>query len=634
MKKFLIVGLAMSIAGVQAFAKPVNLQTAQDAAQNFMKEKSGRQIEVTALNYFSGKEAVQPAFYVFTTAQPEGFVIISGDDAVRPVLGYSLNYAFQNTDRGLSPEVKYWLETYTQQIKAVQSQNIEATNEVADLWANLLANDDAGNGNVAQKTTTVSPMLNTTWDQLPYYNKDCPATPYVLNYNPSYHAPTGCVATAMAQIMKYWNSPTTGTGSHSYSSSTVGGTLSANFGNTTYDWNNMPNALNSGSSTTQVDAVAELMYHCGVSVNMDYDTLESGAWVINYGYGANFKCSQNAMPSFFGYKSTIKGYQRSDFTDSTWLKMLKYELDNGRPVLYTGAGSVGAHAFDFDGYDNNNYFHINWGWGGMSNGYFVVDSLHPSALGTGAGSGNFNFNQEALIMIEPANSTLPANPYTPDFVADSINFSLVVDSGTFNASADTIHYGDAYNFSATLENQGPGDITQSNYTIAVLAQPIGSTNAAMLDYFSTNLAAGHTYDYHFNSSSMTSLDPGQYTIFFIYGDQQGNGYMVEPENNQSGNAINLTVLSKTEGVNDVAGQDGINIYPNPANQALHIQLKNANISVKNIQLYDQMGRRVYESKAVSGAQIQVPVSQFANGVYLLKLQTNKGEMQQKIIIRH
>jgi len=634
MKKFLIVGVAMSIAAVQAFAKPVNLQTAQKAAQNFMKEKSGRQIELTALNYFLGKEAMQPAFYVFTTVQPEGFVIISGDDAVRPVLGYSLNDAFQNADKGLSPEVKYWLETYTQQIKTVQSQNIEATNEVADLWANLLTNDNGGNGNVAQKTTTVSPMLNTTWDQMSYYNKDCPATPYLLYQNPTYHAPTGCVATAMAQIMKYWEAPTTGTGSHSYSSSTVGGTLSADFGNTTYDWNNMPNALNSSSSTTEVDAVAELMYHCGVSVNMDYDTLSSGALVINYGYGSNFPCSQNAMTNYFGYKSTIKGYERSDFNDSTWIKMLKYELDNGRPVLYTGYGSVGGHAFDFDGYDNNDYFHINWGWSGMSNGYFVVDNLQPSALGTGAGSGNFNYNQEALIMIEPANSTLPANPYTPDFSSNSANFTLIVDNGTFNASADTIHYGNAYNFSATLENQGPDDFDQSHYAIAVLAQPVNSTNAVVLDYLTTNITSGSTYDYHFNSSSMTDLPPGSYNLFFMYADQQGNGYMIEAENNQNDNAINLTVLPQTEGVNDVAGQLGINIYPNPAHQSLHIRLKNASISVKNIQLYDQMGRQVFESKAVSKTQTQVPVSQFANGVYLLKLQTNKGDVQQKVIIRH
>ena len=634
MKKFLIVGLALSMATLPVFAKPVDLQTAQKAAQNFMKEKSGRQLDVTALNYFSGKEAVQPAFYVFTTAQPDGFVIISGDDAVRPVLGYSLHHAFENADRGLSPEVKYWLGTYSEQIKAVQSQNLEATNAVSDLWTNLLTNDDAGNDKVAQKTTTVSPMLNTTWDQLPYYNKDCPATPYVANYNPSYHAPTGCVATAMAQIMKYWNTPTTGTGSHSYSSSSVGGALSADFGNTTYDWNNMPNALNSGSSTTQVDAVAELMYHCGVSVNMDYDTLSSGALVINYGYGGNFPCSQNAMPNYFGYKSTIKGYQRSDFTDSTWQKMLMFELDNGRPVLYTGYGSVGGHAFDFDGYDNNDYFHINWGWSGMSNGYFVVDNLHPSALGTGAGSGNFNYNQEALIMIEPANSTLPANPYTPDFAADSTDFTLVVDDGTFNASADTIHLGDAYNFSATLENQGPGDMTQNNYSVVVLAQPVGSTNAAMLDYFSTNLVAGNTYDYHFTTPSMTSLTPGTYLISFAYADQQGNGYMVEAENNQNDNTIMLTILPETEGVNELAAQDAVNVYPNPASQSLHIQLKSADLLVNNIQLFDQTGRQVYNGKAASGTEIQVPVNQLANGVYLLKLQTNKGDVRQKVIIRH
>ncbi|HET8572342.1 MAG TPA: thiol protease/hemagglutinin PrtT [Edaphocola sp.] len=633
MKKSFIVGIALSFSAFPVFAKPVDLETARKAAANFMDMKSGHRADLEAFNYFSGKEAVQPPFYVFTNDQSPGFVIISGDDAVRPVLGYSLHHAFQNAARGVSPEVKYWLGTYADQIKAVQNRDLEASNSVTDLWSDLLTGDDAGNGNVAQKVTTVSPMLNTDWDQLPYYNEDCPATPYSL-YNPTYHAPTGCVATAMAQIMKYWNAPATGTGTHSYSSSTVGGTMSADFGNTAYDWTNMPNVLDNNSSTTQIDAVATLMYHCGIAVNMDYDTLESGAWVINYGNSGGFACSQNALPAYFGYKSTIEGYQRSQFTDSTWLKMLKFELDNGRPVLYTGAGSVGAHAFDFDGYDDNDYFHINWGWGGLSNGYFVVDSLHPSALGTGAGSGNFNYGQEALIMIEPDSSALPANPYTPDFIPDSVNFTLVVDSGSLNASADTIHYGDPYQFSAILKNEGPGNLDHNNYNILVLAQPIGSTNAMPLDYFATDIPAGQTYNYQFSSPSMTALTPGRYMLFFVYADGQGNGYMVEGETSQSGNAQVLTILPQGEGVNELNQEHGVAVYPNPADHSVFVQVKHADIAVKSIQLYDQGGRLVYEAKAESAGQTDFPVSQLANGLYVLKLQTNKGRLQQKIVIRH
>lgn len=402
MKKNILFGLACFAFSGAVWAAPVTPQNAQKAALHFMQMETGNHaVSLKQFDYPQNEKYNQAAFYVFTTEQQPGFVIISADDAVRPVLGYSTNNGFAEVGN-ISPEVSYWLDWYAQQIYAVQQNNLKATDAIHEEWDNLMKEPDIKGGRRAteQKTTGVVPLLQTTWNQLPYYNDLCPAIPYVSS-NPTYHAPAGCVATAMAQIMKYWETPTTiGTGSHSYNGSSLGGTLSANFGSTTYDWSNMPNNISASSSQAEKDAVATLMYHCGVAVEMDYDTNASGALVINYGY-SNLACSQNAMTSYFGYSSSIKGYKREDFADSVWISMLKNELDNGRPVLYTGFGSLGGHAFDFDGYNSNEYFHVNWGWGGLSNGYFMVDNLSPSALGQGGGGGNFNSGQEVLMMIEP-----------------------------------------------------------------------------------------------------------------------------------------------------------------------------------------------------------------------------------------
>ena len=193
---------------------------------------------------------------------------------------------------------------------------------------------------------------------------------------PCGHAFTGCTITAMAQIMKYWNYPTKGTGSHSYSHPTYGN-LSADFGSTTYQWSQMPNSV-----TSQNDAVATLMYHCGVSLETDYGPSASGAFD-----------PRDALVQYFNYSSNAMLVNRGGFTNSDWIRMLKTELDLRHPIWYTGSGFFG-HSFICDGYQDADYFHFNWGWSGTSDGYFYIGNLNP-------GGNTLNENQFALISIIP-----------------------------------------------------------------------------------------------------------------------------------------------------------------------------------------------------------------------------------------
>jgi hypothetical protein len=330
-------------------------------------------------------------YYVFNINGGTGFVMVSGDDRVQPILAYSSEASF-DIDK-ISPDAKWLIEGFRNQITWVITHNEVAPEQksAASMWKEL----QQPTPKAAARTTVVAPLLTTTWDQSPHYNYLCPAG-----------TPTGCVATAMAQIMKYHNWPTVGTGYHSYSTSTVGGTLSADFGNTVYKWASMPNSI----STNNV-YIGTLMLHAGVAVSMDYTTTSSGSGAYTsetYATMAGTRyCAEYALKTFFHYKQSLHSVElvgaSGTIPTATWIGILKAEMDASRPVLYSGSGTSGGHAWVCDGYDATNKMHFNWGWGGVGpNGYYSVTSIVPPALGTGGGSGGgFNNNQSIIIGISP-----------------------------------------------------------------------------------------------------------------------------------------------------------------------------------------------------------------------------------------
>jgi len=385
------------------FCNPIDVISARNIGFQFLSSQiatisSAEQLQLAgqASSMIRGENAT-PCYYVFNVGS-SAFVIVAADDQVLPILGYSTESTFNEND--IPTNVAAYLEGFRQQISHVIQNNIPATNQITQEWQALRS----GSVYSTRSTTSVSPLLETTWNQRPYYNALCPADTAAYGGR----VPTGCVATAMAQIIRFWQYPTHGTGSHSYyannSSDGYGdyGLQSSNFATTTYQYNLMPAFLNSYSSANEINAVATLCYHCGVAVEMMYGPDGSGA----YSLGPSYPSAEYAFANYFEYPY-VNGIYRSDYTDNNWMIALKGELDEGVPVYYAASGDEGGHAFVCDGYNASDYFHYNWGWGGTYNGYFQINALNPGTIG-------FNQNHRAILNIYPPN-TISVTPSSLSF---------------------------------------------------------------------------------------------------------------------------------------------------------------------------------------------------------------------------
>ena len=373
--KFFFWLVLMMISGM-SIAQPVSRETARQAAKTFLDNNGATSAELADVSAAAGFEHL----YVFTTGN--SFVLMAADSRVQPVLGYSLNGGFDT--EGMPENKRAWIQEYSDGIQYVIEHQTRASTETSQQWRALLDGDpDAG-----RATTVVGPLVQTRWNQSDPYNLLCPSG-----------SVTGCVATAMAQVMKYWNYPEHGIGSHSYVHATYG-ELSADFQNTTYDWTNMTNTYTSSSTQTQRMAVATLMYHCGVSVNMNYGT---------GGSGASTAAVADALKTYFNYSNDVQHMDRSSYSLDDWIPILKTELDQNRPIQYHGTGSGGGHSFVCDGYRDDDYFHFNWGWGGYCDEYYVITNLNPGPGGIGSGNnGIYNDGQGAIIGIHPSECTASA----------------------------------------------------------------------------------------------------------------------------------------------------------------------------------------------------------------------------------
>ena len=409
MKKTLLT-LLLVASGLLAMASPVTPGTARQVAETFWHNNlpAGSGLAGTKATLVEGTGFNQ--LYIFDMAS-KGFVIVSADDCAYPILGYSM----KNAAGELGANIRFWLNQYEQEIAFLAEQETQANDYIAAQWRTLLD----GTWQPPKSTLSVSPMLTTQWNQSPYYNNFCPTG-----------TPAGCTAIAVAQVMKFWNYPAIGIGSHSYACNSYG-TLSADFGSTTYDWANMPNRLSSSSSGTQVNAVATLCYHVGVSINMDYAPSGSGAPLIG---GATSYCAKNALVNFFGYRNTLQGLSKNNYTDAQWVQLLKDELDAGRPIPYAGFDNSAGHAFVFHGYNSSSQFYVNWGWGGSYDGYFSMGALNPAGGGTGTnGSNTFNINNQCIIGVMPSGA-LRLSTERLNLPQDGTATTFVVSSNTSEAS--------------------------------------------------------------------------------------------------------------------------------------------------------------------------------------------------------
>ena len=402
----LVLAAILLVFAFRAVAGPVDAQRARLVAKNFLNINDARSTGLRDISAEAGFANV----YVFST--DNSFVLVPADDRLQPVLGYSLNGKF---DYENMPENKAaWIQEYSDAVAYAIEHQTRATDEVLQQWNDLAA----GRPGAMRAVTVVAPLLTTHWNQGTPYNMLCPS-----------NSVTGCVATAMAQVMKYWNYPSHGIGTHTYTHSTYGN-LTADFQSTNYDWTNMLNDYTSSSTQVQKLAVATLMYHCGVSVNMDYSPSSSGAptaWVAD------------ALKTYFNYSSQIQHYYREDYTYNVWIGMLKSDLDLLRPIQYHGSNDRGGHSFVFDGYNSSNYFHVNWGWGGYQDEYYGINGMSPGTGGTGSGSGTYNLGQGAILGIHPSDCVAAA-PANLTYTQSGRNVTL-----SWNAGSGAVSYNVYYN---------------------------------------------------------------------------------------------------------------------------------------------------------------------------------------------
>ena len=365
MKRIYLLCIAIFGLYLCSMATPIDQTTAKTIASKFMGTK---ELQLAATYRTENKVA---AFFVFNTT--DGFVIVSAVDCETPIIGYSHEGRFDPNN--VPAQMEDYLQDFVARIQHGIENHIEADEVTARKWE-LVKN--AGRLYERKDSKSVEPLLTEMWEQGCHYNELCPTFSKV----PCGHAEVGCVAVAMGQIMHYWRYPETGWGSHSYNN--AGLTLSADFGNTVYDWDHMPDSLTDDSSDIEVEAVATLLFHCGVSVDMQY---------TSNGSGADSGDVPDALIRYFNYSRRLHIEKRSDFSDEEWISMLKACLDLQRPVFYGGKGSQGSHAFVCDGYDNNDLLHFNWGWG-RANGYFALGHLNPIGY-------NFNEKNFAILDINP-----------------------------------------------------------------------------------------------------------------------------------------------------------------------------------------------------------------------------------------
>ncbi len=354
--------------GFSAMATPLTPQQALSRTANYGARKlSAAQTSSFSLAATERSATGAATIYVYNRSNNNGYLILAADDVAPAMLGYSDRGNYSSAAE--SPEFRYWLDEYSRQIEYAVANGLQPQ---ADTRAD------------ANTRKAVAPLVSTKWNQGAPFNNECPE----VNGN---RCVTGCVATAMAQIMNYWKYPAAGHGTVKGYRKELKDSVAMTLGLINFDWENMSNSYSSSSTTAQKNAVAYLMKACGYSTKMGYGS-ESGTPSRNCGY---------ALINNFDYNKNLSFIKRNACPDWQWDEYVYQELAAGRPVYYAGYSTAAGHAFVCDGYDGSGLYHFNWGWGGTSDGYFRLQALDPHTLGIGGGTGGYNINQEIIVGIQP-----------------------------------------------------------------------------------------------------------------------------------------------------------------------------------------------------------------------------------------
>lgn len=495
MKKVLLTLLAFMVT-VAMNAEQISKQQALQKAQQLMP---GKQFgEARSFARSAGSSEREP-FYVFNADGNQGFVIVSGDDRTTEILGYS-NTGTLDMEQ-LPENLKWWLDSYARQIEALGTSAKpakKAKTRGADSWA------------------AVDPLIKTKWNQNYPYNMMCPDwsgkdwrdpgfdTDHLMTIDQTnYHCVTGCVAAAMAQVIYYWKCLDDCPAITDYKTSTYGWTMKALLA-TTFKWSQMQKTYSGDETGASAEAVAELFRYCGQAVKMDYNLGGSSAGI-----------APADMAYYFGFSNNAKQVIRSMYSSSEWENMIYKDISENRPVLYGGSSMSGGHQFIVDGYDGNGLFHMNWGWGGMSDGYFVLSLANPDELGAGGGTSTdgYSMDQHAIIGLKPGTAGEVEIPqFYGKFKGNLVNseFSRVSANEDFT---DVVFPGLVF-FQYENTDQTDGCTFETGwglYKDGSLLQVLGVSEPVTLDFINSNAVL--------NSPTISfgkDLDDGRYQFRQMY----------------------------------------------------------------------------------------------------------------------
>ena len=494
------------------FAKEVPRETAIKAATFFYKERCANMgVQLTSepiiKSVYAETSNNNTLYYIVN--YNKGFVVIAANDASTPILGYSLDQQLDKSNS--SPALTDWFTIYEESLKAVIKTNTEGTPEAKAEWARI-TNPNAVIRNAKSGTPVVGPLLTSTWNQNQYYNTLCPFDSTSVN-GYDYRVPNGCVALSTSQVMYYNRYPATGTSSHGYTDSDYGYHY-ANFATTTYDWNAMVDNV-----TNYNYNVAQLAYHVGISVNMDYAA---------DGSGAQTAAAAQSLKQYFGYSNNVSAKQKLNYTDDSWKALYKTQLDALHPMVNSGySAASGGHAFNCDGYDDLDYFHFNFGWGGAGNGYYLLTNLNPEGS-------TFNDNQQVIINIYPQN--------TP--VACVANTTLTARNGSLEDGSRSALCGNNLDCQWLI---APDEAT--SITIAFSRINTEANIDSVVFYAGETTADTQVASFSGNSlpSEFTINSPKVLVRFITNGSVQSDGWLLNYTSSVDNNYCNINIYSTPTG---------------------------------------------------------------------------------------
>lgn len=606
MKKTSLLIAALFALAVTSHANPVGTNTARLVATHFWD--TYRSAGVKPATTVTPIAIAEFGHLHFFDVNGTGFVIVSADDCVTPILGYSFENSLSPEP---NPEVSYWLNGYEQQIAYAAKSGYTTPAEVSAQWAQLLED------NVPPTPLTLiehPALLTTTWDQGNPYNMFCPFDS-VLNTR----AVVGCVATAMAQIMKYWNYPSFGQGSHSYiphnrHSSFDYGTLTADFGSTTYLWQYMPNNVAIVGQTHQKKAIATLSYHCGVAVDMMYGT--SSAAYSDCGYWTS-ACATNAFRQYFKYDTNLYYAQRDFYSDSAWCALIDNELEQRHPIYYNGRDESSGHAFVLDGADTAGRYHFNWGWSGSYDGFYYINDLSLGGGGYGSTpTHTFNLEQGAIFGIKPA---YVETFDTVDYYDSICSESQYIDFHEYHLKAvamDTLlrHLDTVFNYHLKIISQKRIILnTQCDGNETVIIKYCPATGFTFPNPPCSDRGRIFVGWCHSSTGDDTIYQPGQH---------------IQINTSRSYYAL---WINDPNAIDDINAEENINLYPNPTSDELTISL--ATEHAAQIRVIDALGRTILREDYPNTMfdDVKISLKGIPSGLYIVQVKTNERIYNKHII---